>query len=223
MPNRLRPYAFGFAQTINSIAAIIGTFSAGAFAEYASWAWSYRLNGIVYAIAGVSVFITYNPPDTAIRRSGNLHDILRSVDYFGILLFTGACASLIMALTWGGTVYQWSSGTILATLITGCMGLLFFGLYEWKLKKTDGILDHRLFETLNFPILCLVCLIDGMLLLVGFRKSVSPVSSHSTDGYQRASTYCTRKRLEIYSRLMQFGFRRFYPRISSRVLLAVFR
>jgi len=184
MPNKLRPYAFGFAQTINSIAAIVGTFSAGAFAKYSSWAWSYRLNGIVYAIAAVSVFATYNPPSTAIRRSGNLRDILSSVDYLGILLFTGSCASLIVGLTWGGTTYTWSSGIIMATLIAGCAGLVLFGLYEWKIKKTDGILDHRLFATLNFPILCLVCLIDGMLLLVSLRTKERSESG-STYWYYR--------------------------------------
>ena len=222
MPNRLRPYAFGFAQTINSIAAIIGTFSAGAFAEYASWAWSYRLNGIVYAIAAISVFVTYNPPATAIRRSGNLRDILSSVDYFGILLFTGSCTSLIVALTWGGTVYQWSSGTILATLIAGCVGLVFFGLFEWKIKKTDGIMDHRLFETWNFPILCLVCLIDGMLLLVSPRKLVSSVWNYSTDRCQRVSTFCILKKLPIYSQLMLFVFQQSSLHTSSRVLPGVF-
>lgn len=60
-PNRLRPYAFGFAQTINSISAIVGTFLAAAFVEHATWHWSYRFNGIIYAISGLSVLATYFP------------------------------------------------------------------------------------------------------------------------------------------------------------------
>jgi hypothetical protein len=46
----------------------------------------------------------------------------------------------------------------------GCVGLVLFGLYEAFVVK-EGILDHRLFSTMNFPILLFVCTIDGMLLL----------------------------------------------------------
>ena len=56
-PNKLRPYAFGFAQTINSIMAIVGTFLAGAFVEHSTWNWSYRFNGIMYAVSGLTVLV----------------------------------------------------------------------------------------------------------------------------------------------------------------------
>ena len=55
-------------------------------------------------------------------------------------------------------------GRIIATLTIGCVGLLIFSIYEW-LVISDGILDHRMFLTRNFPILLFVCIIDGMLLL----------------------------------------------------------
>ncbi|KAF2150956.1 MFS general substrate transporter [Myriangium duriaei CBS 260.36] len=165
MPNKLRPYAFGFAQTVNSIAAIAGTFTAAAFVKYASWRWSYRLNGIVYAISALAVLATYFPPPTAIRRTGELGKILMSVDYVGILLLTGSFASLLIGLTWGGSTYAWSSGVIIGTLVAGCVGLVICGLFEWLVKKENALFDHRLFETANFSILALVCLIDGMLLL----------------------------------------------------------
>jgi hypothetical protein len=37
----------------------------------------------------------------------------------------------------------------------------FLELYEEFIVK-EGILDHRLFQTMNFPILLFVCTIDGM-------------------------------------------------------------
>ncbi|KAI5194254.1 hypothetical protein E4T38_09625 [Aureobasidium subglaciale] len=164
-PNKFRPYAFGFAQTVNSIAAIAGTFGAAAFVKYASWNWSYRLNGIVYGVSGLSVLLSYKPPPPAIRRAGELREILLAVDYLGILLLAGSLASITMALTWGGSTYAWNSGVIIGTLVAGSVGLVIFGLFEHRLKTTNGILDHRLFENMNFPILCFVCLVDGMLLL----------------------------------------------------------
>lgn len=71
---------------------------------------------------------------------------------------------MLIGLTWGGTTYPWSSGKIIATLTCGCVGLVIFGFWEW-LGKSDGLFDHRLLKTANFPILLFVCLIDGMLLL----------------------------------------------------------
>lgn len=72
---------------------------------------------------------------------------------------------MIIGLTWGGSTYAWNSGTIIGTLVAGCVGLVVFGLFEYKIKTSNGILDHRLFDTLNFPVLCFVCMVDGMLLL----------------------------------------------------------
>ncbi|KIW19448.1 hypothetical protein PV08_00020 [Exophiala spinifera] len=165
VPSRVRPYVFGFAQTINSIAAVVGTFTAGAFAQAGNWQWSYRLNGIVYAIAGISVLLSYRPPPTAIRRTTNLREIILGCDFIGVILLAGSFACIVIALTWGGSQYAWSSGMIVGLLVGGCIGLVVFGLYEWKGARSNAVLDHRLFDSANFPILCFICLIDGMLLL----------------------------------------------------------
>ncbi|EMC96069.1 hypothetical protein BAUCODRAFT_25017 [Baudoinia panamericana UAMH 10762] len=165
IPNRFRPYAFGFAQTVNSAAAVAGVFTAAAFAQYSTWAWSYRLNGIVYAVSALSVLALYQPPPTAIRRSASIREILLGVDYIGMVLLAGSFACIVLGLTWGGTAYPWRSGIIIGTLTGGCAGLVIFGLFEWLVKREGALLDRRLFGSPNFPILCFVCLIDGMLLL----------------------------------------------------------
>lgn len=47
----------------------------------------------MYAISGISVLLSYRPPPPAIRRSGELREILLGVDYFGIILLAGSLAS----------------------------------------------------------------------------------------------------------------------------------
>lgn len=167
--NKMRPLAFGVNQFMGSSAALIGTFAAAAFVKHntgghGGWPWAYYLNAFVYATAGVSVLATYFPPKPLLGRQGHLKEIFARVDYVGILIFCGSLASLLIGLTWGGTTYAWNSGTIIATLVCGCIGLVIFGVWEW-LGKSDGIFDHRLMQGPNFPILLFVCLIDGMLLL----------------------------------------------------------
>ncbi|KAJ0116963.1 hypothetical protein J7T55_003377 [Diaporthe amygdali] len=136
-PNRLRPWTMGFGQCLASIAVIGGTIGAGAFVKFHTWRWSYYLNAIFYVL---------------------------KIDYVGILIFTGSLASIIIGVTWGGTTYAWDSPQCLATLIIGCIGLGLFGIWE-GFVVSEGILDHRLFQSRNFPILIFVCVIDGMLLL----------------------------------------------------------
>jgi MFS family permease len=169
MINKYRPYAMGINQTMGSSAAILGTFVAAGFVKHnaggrGGWQWAYYFQSFVYAVAGISVFATYFPPPPVLRRRGNLREIFARVDYVGILLLCALLASLILGLTWGDSTYPWSSGKIIAMLTCGCGGLVLFGLHEW-LGKSDGLFDHRLLQTANFPILLFVCMVDGMLLL----------------------------------------------------------
>jgi hypothetical protein len=164
-PNKLRPWTMGFSQAFASAAVIAGTLGAGAFAKFQTWRWSYYLNGFVYGASAVLVTAFYHPPPTGLQRQGHqVRELLAKVDYIGIIIFTGSIATLVIGLTWGGVTYPWDSGRIIAVLTIGCIGLLFFGMYEWFGTK-EGILDHRMFYTRNFPILLFVCIIDGMLLL----------------------------------------------------------
>jgi len=169
MPNKLRPWAMGVSQMIASSLVVLGTFLAAAFVRdntggAGGWRWAYYFNGIIYGFTAVSIGLTYFPPRPLLGRHQMLKALTSQVDYIGILLMSGSFASLIIGLTWGGSTYPWNSGAIIGTLAAGCIGLAIFGLYEAFVVK-EGIFDHRLFETMNFPILLFVCTIDGMLLL----------------------------------------------------------
>ena len=59
----------------------------------------------------------------------------------GLVLF-------LVGLNLGGNLYAWTSATVLATLITGLVGLVAFALWEWKGTKI-GILHHEMFQSDN--------------------------------------------------------------------------
>lgn len=166
-PNKYRPWTQGFINTMASIAVVAGTLAAGAFVKFydQGWRWSYYLNACVYGASCVLVLAFYHPPPTGLRRQEtSVRKLIAQVDYIGIFVFSGALASLLIGLTWGGSTYPWNSKEVLAPLVVGCIGLLAFGIYE-AFGTTVGIFDHRLFVSRNFPILLFVCAIDGMLLL----------------------------------------------------------
>lgn len=53
----------------------------------------------------------------------------RRMDFVGFVLFTGGLAVFIMGLSWGGTVYPWGSGHVVATIVVGFIALAVFVLY----------------------------------------------------------------------------------------------
>lgn len=159
----------GVSQFMASAFVVLGTFAAAAFVRdniggAGGWRWAYYFNGIIYGFTSLSITLTYFPPKPRLGRRSQLGSIFAGVDYIGILIMSASFASLVIGITWGGSTYPWSSKQVVAPLVCGCVGLVMFGLYEAFVVK-EGILDHRLFQTMNFPILLFVCTIDGMLLL----------------------------------------------------------
>lgn len=194
-PNKYRPWTQGFIMALASIAVVAGTLAAGAFVKHYDhgWRWSYYLNACVYGATAMLVLFFYHPPPTGIRRQETrVRKLLAQIDYVGILVFIGSLAALIIALTWGGSAYAWSARQVVAPLVVGCVGLVAFGLYE-AFGTSQGVFDHRLFVSRNFPILLFVCAIDGMLLL-----GVNVVLS------QQIATVLTQDTMEIARDLMPY-------------------
>jgi len=50
------------------------------------------------------------------------------IDWPGLILFLVSCIAIILALTWGGATYAWSSPQVITLLVVG--GVLFLG-FVW--------------------------------------------------------------------------------------------
>jgi hypothetical protein len=59
------------------------------------------------------------------------------------LFASGRLPSLVLALTWGGSTYAWSSGRVLAPLILGIAGIIGLEVGRWKevddFHHNDGV------------------------------------------------------------------------------------
>jgi Na+/melibiose symporter-like transporter len=92
-------------------------------------------------VALVLVFFAIEGPESY---SHLLTDILGNVDFFGILLWTSGVVCLVLALSWGGTAYQWNSATIVALLCVAGFLLITFALFENRFAK-DPIIPRGIF------------------------------------------------------------------------------
>jgi hypothetical protein len=127
------------------------------------WRYSYYLPAIYCGISSILVFLFYRPPPTRIQRETEGKPLLKSLDFAGFFLAVAGLIIFTMGLVWGGNMFSWKSSHVIATLTVGIVTLIAFGIYELKGTST-GLLDHRMFENRNFPVLLAVAFVDGILL-----------------------------------------------------------
>lgn len=104
------------------IGTVLGPIIGGAFTDSsAGWRWAFYINLCVgAACAPVYLFML---PNKDPRPGASLRDRSREMDYMGGLLTTGAFVTGVMALSFGGVAYPWSSGTVIGLFC--CSGVLF--------------------------------------------------------------------------------------------------
>jgi hypothetical protein len=77
--------------------------------------------------------------------SSSLMTKIARVDYIGIVLFSGASCAFLVGITTGGTVYPWSSASVLVPLILGLALYVVFILHHWKTAK-EPMIPLRVFN-----------------------------------------------------------------------------
>ncbi|KZP08866.1 iron permease [Athelia psychrophila] len=111
-----------------AVATAVGPLIGGALAERGAWRWLFYLNLFTTAVAAAFMLILLrlkNPP-------GTIREKLARMDWIGNVLVIAASSSLLIALTWGGVQYPWSSPHVLTPLVLGVVGFGVFVFYEAK-------------------------------------------------------------------------------------------
>lgn len=121
----------------------------GAFADL-NWRGLFWINIPLSLIAFilVAVFMTFRVPTTTFREKMGKIDWLGQIVFIGcashLLLIDSALTphssvtSTVLALTWAGQTYPWSSPQVLAPLVIGLAGLVAWGFIEakWEVEPT---------------------------------------------------------------------------------------
>lgn len=110
------------------VGATVGPFLGGLITDHASWRWCFYINVPIGALSFGILFVFLR---VKYERDLSWSARFRRIDISGNAIFVAAIVSALIALTWGGTIYSWSTYHIIVPLALGFVGVLLFVAFEW--------------------------------------------------------------------------------------------
>ncbi|KAH0606582.1 uncharacterized protein H6S33_003416 [Morchella sextelata] len=150
-----RPTYIGLTGLMWGIGTVLGPVVGGAFAESsATWRWAFYINLLIGAAFAPVYFmllpgIDPHPEVTVLER-------VKKLDFLGIILNIGWLCCIIMAVNFGGTVYDWDSGQIIALFVVGGVLIVVFAITQSLCVFTT--VEDRVFpvQFVTRPFMCLL-------------------------------------------------------------------
>ncbi|KXS18700.1 MFS general substrate transporter [Gonapodya prolifera JEL478] len=154
-PAELGKYT-GLLGAIAGSTAAVGPLIGGIIVDHLNWRWGFFIVLPFSAVSLVGAFmgLKVEPPKGTFRQQ-----ILR-VDYLGLVLLTGACTALLLALSWGGGTYAWVSGEVIGSFVVAVVLLVAFLWWETKFAR-EPIMPLELFKSWNYVVSVITLFFGG--------------------------------------------------------------
>lgn len=120
-----------------------------------------------HSAMSIVLFCFYYPPDfyTKHRSDGKTkRQLLKEMDYVGILLFIAGGTLFLLGVNFGGRNYPWKSPKVIAPIVVGLCSYVALAFYETRPHLKYPLLPPRLFKDIRgFVMVIVVCFVGGML------------------------------------------------------------
>ncbi|KAI0420562.1 major facilitator superfamily domain-containing protein [Xylaria grammica] len=145
--------------TVYTVGLALGPYVGGEIIATTTWRWVFWIN---LPIGGVSLIMIFLFLHVKHDRSESVIRKLLRIDYIGNVILIASTFAILYALTYGGTVFAWSSGRIIAPLVIGVAGFALFGWYETKVK--EPVMPPELFKNRTLVIIFVATFFNSLLL-----------------------------------------------------------
>jgi EmrB/QacA subfamily drug resistance transporter len=153
VPPRERGKYMGMMAGVMSLAMIGGPLVGGTLTDHLGWRWAFYINLPLGAVALAMVGSVLHLPKK--RSQGR-------IDYFGAALLTVGITTAVLVTSWGGTEYDWDSGTIIGLTALAVVALVAFPFVEQRVA--EPILPLRVFRNSNFSLVTFIGFLLGLVM-----------------------------------------------------------
>ncbi|KAL7929270.1 MFS general substrate transporter [Trichoderma chlorosporum] len=159
VPLRERGSYMAIVVSMVSVGSGLGPLFGGLIVSYSTWRWAFYL---ALPIGGPALVLLFFFLRVNYDRSTSLATRVSGLDWPGNFVFVGASSSVLIALSWAGVKYPWSSYQVLVPLIIGMISLGgFFGL-EGTRFVSNPMMPLRFFRSSVSSIIFLLTFLHGM-------------------------------------------------------------
>lgn len=153
IPPRERGKYQGLFGAVFATCSVAGPLLGGVITDALSWRWIFFVNLPVGAVALTLIGIGLRHRNRAVTHR---------IDYLGAGLITGGTTSLLLLLSWGGSLYAWTSPLIVALALAAT--LLYTLLILHERRAEEPVLPLRLFRNQVFVVSVSVMALTSMAL-----------------------------------------------------------
>lgn len=159
VPLRQRPKWYGTVQGAWALGNCVAPVLGGAIADNTTWRWVFYIMFPFCAFGLVSIpfLLTLKP------KVETLGQKLARVDWVGSAIFMASATLFLIAISWGGTQFEWSSAATIAPLIIGAVGLAGTAAWEKYMAK-EPFLRHSLFYNVSAISTYICSAVQGLIL-----------------------------------------------------------
>jgi MFS family permease len=149
VPNRYRHATIGIFDAGSIIAQVMPLVAWVLIKNTGNWRNAYYIMIAFQSVNLILLFVFYHPPSFAEKQAEHgktKRQLIRDFDWLGLFMFIAGCTLFIVGVSWGGSMYPWTSATTLGPLIVGFMTLVGLGFYQRHGNIKEPLFPARLFR-----------------------------------------------------------------------------